>query len=340
MARAPGALIAPVELSTGDLIQALDRDGFWYNAKVLEKRGSGTQQSLKVRFIGFPASHDREYREADQGLRVRLSAAALKAEQRLRFHQGRVDGLQPDGKWLVEKIIKKRNRKGKGKEYLVRWEGWDDTWDTWEHDLPAQAIEEFEDEQLTLATTAAAPKQPFTMELAGDEAPEVRCTARDRCPQPPPYPPAAIARQVFEQRVRDAAELLEDLSNEAGTKTLRVLIFTFALALALALVVLIFVFVILLVILLLLLFLVVLAFVLLHRVFLVIIGTRTRHRRSGVRRRRRRRRACWAAAQRRCGAYQTAVPRSWPPQRRAQGPQVPTAWGTGSAAKRQNWSRL
>ena len=40
MARAPGALITPVELSTGDPIQALDTDGFWYNAKVLEKRGS------------------------------------------------------------------------------------------------------------------------------------------------------------------------------------------------------------------------------------------------------------------------------------------------------------
>ena len=40
MARAPGALIAPVELSTGDLIQALDRDGFWYNAKV-GRRGGG-----------------------------------------------------------------------------------------------------------------------------------------------------------------------------------------------------------------------------------------------------------------------------------------------------------
>ena len=182
MAGAPGALIAPVELSKGDLIQALDTDGFWYNAKVLEKRESGTEHYLKVRFTGFPASHDREYREADQGLRVRLSAAALKAEYRLRIHHGRLDGLQPDGKWLVEKIIKKR-RKRTGKEYLVRWAGWDNTWDTWEADLPAQVVEEFEDEQLALATTAAAPKQPFTMELAGDEAPEVRCTARDRCPR-------------------------------------------------------------------------------------------------------------------------------------------------------------
>ena len=159
MAGAPGALIAPVELSKGDLIQALDTDGFWYNAKVLEKRESGTEHYLKVRFTGFPASHDREYREADQGLRVRLSAAALKAEYRLRIHHGRLDGLQPDGKWLVEKIIKKR-RKRTGKEYLVRWAGWDNTWDTWEADLPAQVVEEFEDEQLALAKTVAAP-QPW-----------------------------------------------------------------------------------------------------------------------------------------------------------------------------------
>ena len=46
-----------------------------------------------------------------------------------RIHHGRLDGLQPDGKWLVEKIIKKR-RKRTGKEYLVRWAGWDNTWDT------------------------------------------------------------------------------------------------------------------------------------------------------------------------------------------------------------------
>ena len=47
-------------------------------------------------------------------------------------------------------------------------------------------------------------------------------TSRVRsAPQPPPYPPAAFARQVFEQRVKDAAELLEDLSNEAGSKTSR-----------------------------------------------------------------------------------------------------------------------
>ena len=35
---APGDLIAPVGLSEGDLVQALDLDGFWYNAKVLQKR--------------------------------------------------------------------------------------------------------------------------------------------------------------------------------------------------------------------------------------------------------------------------------------------------------------
>ena len=58
MARAPGALIAPVELSTGDLIQALDRDGFWYNAKVLQKRGRGASTRVKVRFTRFSASHD------------------------------------------------------------------------------------------------------------------------------------------------------------------------------------------------------------------------------------------------------------------------------------------
>ena len=38
---APGDLIAPVGLSEGDLVQALDLDGFWYNAKVLQKRGRG-----------------------------------------------------------------------------------------------------------------------------------------------------------------------------------------------------------------------------------------------------------------------------------------------------------
>ena len=84
---APGDLIAPVELSEGDLVQALDLDGFWYNAKVLQKRGCGASMRVKVRFTRFSASHDQEYCRADQGVRERLPAASLKAEQRDRIYQ-------------------------------------------------------------------------------------------------------------------------------------------------------------------------------------------------------------------------------------------------------------
>ena len=152
---APGDLIAPVELSEGDLVQALDLDGFWYNAKVLQKRGRGASTRVKVRFTRFSASHDREYRRADQGLRERLPAAALKAEQRDRIYEGRSDGRLPDGTWLIEKIIQKRKRKVK--EYKVRWQGWDSSWDTWESGLGADNIEEFEDEQLALSKPPATP---------------------------------------------------------------------------------------------------------------------------------------------------------------------------------------
>ena len=74
---APGDLIAPVGLSEGDLVQALDLDGFWYNAKVLQKRGHGASMRVKVRFTRFSASDDHEYRRADQGLRERLPLPSL-----------------------------------------------------------------------------------------------------------------------------------------------------------------------------------------------------------------------------------------------------------------------
>ena len=71
----------------------------------------------------------------------------------------------------------------------MRWQGWDSSWDTWESGLGAEIVEEFEDEQLALATPKATPKQPFTVELVGDETTEARSAARDRCPAKCPATP-------------------------------------------------------------------------------------------------------------------------------------------------------
>ena len=128
-----GSLLRPDSLSVGDALQAECKDGFYYNARVISKDRSGTSTSVEVRFVGFPASHNESYVEADRKLRVRRPAAELRAEQQAehecRAWRDATEGQTADGRWLVERIVRAAKRKGR-KMYVVRWEGYGPEGDT------------------------------------------------------------------------------------------------------------------------------------------------------------------------------------------------------------------
>ena len=77
----PGTILSPASLAVGDLVQARDPSGFWYNARVIAKTGRGASHAATVRYIGFGKSQDEKFTAQKAGLRVRLGAAALRAER-------------------------------------------------------------------------------------------------------------------------------------------------------------------------------------------------------------------------------------------------------------------
>ena len=59
MAPAPGDLLRLSDLEINNKVQAMYEDGFWYNAYVLDKTGSGANTTVLVHFNGYPKSHRR-----------------------------------------------------------------------------------------------------------------------------------------------------------------------------------------------------------------------------------------------------------------------------------------
>jgi hypothetical protein len=200
-----GTLLRPSAVAVGDLVQARDPSGFWFNARIIRKAGRGHSTSAIVHYIGFGMKHDEKFTARKEGLRVRLSAAALRAEREAMLDEkvvehfgGRTDGRRNDGTWEIERILKVRTRGGR-QQYLVRWMGWgapgDDTWE--DENLSAEIIEEYEEEQAEIdkAKLQQPPPVPFAIELAEAETEAVR-----------------------ELRIADAEELLADIANEVKEK--------------------------------------------------------------------------------------------------------------------------
>ena len=72
MAPAPGDLLRLSDLEINNKVQAMYEDGFWYNAYVLDKTGSGANTTVLVHFNGYPKSHRRWVHSAHNRVRARL----------------------------------------------------------------------------------------------------------------------------------------------------------------------------------------------------------------------------------------------------------------------------
>ena len=199
----PRTLLRPTEVAVGDLVQARDPSGIWYNAKIIQKSGRGSSASATVHYIGFGKSEDEKFTASKEGLRVRLPAAALRAERQAKIDEdvveyfgGRTDGRHDDGTWEIERILMCRMHRGK-KQWLVRWQGWTSEHDSWEDkNLSDEIIEEYEEDQAAVAETKLhPPRKPFAVELA---------EAEDEA--------------ICELRIADAAELLVDIAKEVMDK--------------------------------------------------------------------------------------------------------------------------
>ena len=84
----PGTLLEPAEVEIGALVDARDDPGIWYRARVIDKTGRGARTSVTVRFQRFNQKHDRKFKKSHKAIRVRLSSAALRAEQDVWIYEG------------------------------------------------------------------------------------------------------------------------------------------------------------------------------------------------------------------------------------------------------------
>ena len=121
----PGTLLEPAEVQIGALVDARDDSGIWYRARVIDKTGRGARTSVTVRFQRFNQKHDRKFKKSHKAIRVRLSSAALRAEQDVWIYEGgrelnctpppwsnprRPSAPGPGGAWARER----RNEKAAG----------------------------------------------------------------------------------------------------------------------------------------------------------------------------------------------------------------------------------
>ena len=194
----PGTLLEPAEVQIGALVDARDDPGIWYRARVIDKTGRGARTSVTVRFQRFNHKHDRKFKKSHKAIRVRLSSAALRAEQDVTQWGGRNDGRRDDGFWEVERIIKVR-KQGSRREFFVEWTGWEAEYNSWTKDVSKDLIDEYQAEQVALAKLRSRPPKypttPFTRDLVAALGGRAR-------PAPPHARTARPLHADTEKRVR------------------------------------------------------------------------------------------------------------------------------------------
>ena len=78
---APGDVYNTLQhLKLGDLVQAKDKGGHWYNAKIIAKRSSGARTSVTVSYVRFSKAHDESFTAKQQKVRERLPKKETDAE--------------------------------------------------------------------------------------------------------------------------------------------------------------------------------------------------------------------------------------------------------------------
>ena len=233
MAPAPGDLLRLSDLEINNKVQAMYEDGFWYNAYVLDKTGSGANTTVLVHFNGYPKSHRRWVHSAHNRVRARLPPSQLRREHEEAMFAGADTGRLGNQKWAAERLLKVRRCKGR-REYLVRFEGYGPEADAWCHDVSSSLVEEFElSEKLAERRAARAklkkPKTPFTAALVAAEHPSVRTPLPTRA-RPPPSPEPALCpcssararrlRQMHKCHLLYVDEMLADVRKRIATKVL------------------------------------------------------------------------------------------------------------------------
>ena len=193
-AMALGDLLDPADLDVGDLVQAREPPAVvWYNAKVIAKEGAG----VTIHYTGYPTSHDKTFEADDEAIREKISAQALRLERKGLSWGGSTVGLQPDGTYAAETIIKKQKLRKRWR-YLVRWQGWGPEWDSWSYDVSGDIKLKFERTQARANKGAPTP-----------------------APKPPPAPfsdEVTIEDTALEVWVEAARDILGLVQDEAGEK--------------------------------------------------------------------------------------------------------------------------
>ena len=89
---APGEVYSDLRsLKLGDKVQAKDKGGHWYNAKIIAKRSSGTRTSVTVRYVSFSKAHDESFTAKQQKVRERLPKKETDAENAAGYFHGWCD---------------------------------------------------------------------------------------------------------------------------------------------------------------------------------------------------------------------------------------------------------
>ena len=162
-----------MEVAVGDWVQAQDRRGHWYDARIVAERGTGESREVKVHYHRWKSRHDEWL--AASGPRVLGEDADLPACPSYRWtaKPGKVHGA--DDQYIAEKLLKVRGE-GTVREFLVRWKGYtkdDDSWEPEEH-IEQSLIDDFENPApRTKLARRNAPKIPYTLQQPDVITPEI-----------------------------------------------------------------------------------------------------------------------------------------------------------------------
>ena len=123
-----------------ETVEAKDRCGIWYRAKIVAVRGEGDGREVKAHFLGWAKRFDEWFAADSASLRPAGSGDIIQ-DERIGDYE-RWDGHVDEDTWEVSKVLKKRCRQNET-EYLVMWAGWDASHNSWvpEDDISEELLE-------------------------------------------------------------------------------------------------------------------------------------------------------------------------------------------------------